>query len=1383
MTAGRRFAVAALVLVLMSAGGHAVPAEAAACTRSWALPVDGTWTDAARWSPAGVPGPTDDVCITLAGTYTVTLNGGRSIRSLTLGDAANAGVQTLWIQGTAAQAALLTSSSGITSWGSMRLESTGGAQASGLSLVSGVLTNWGTLEVSTGSGGSRQVSASLVNHGRVVLGTSTQFQKNLGVYTNDGVFAVTPGNLLTIIGLSQTFNQNGGTLSLGGLELTSATFNFNGGSIAGTPVLLNAALNIGPGSTGTASFSMRGSSPLSGDVAAGQRVLVHGTTASRAILTAATGFTNAGNITLESLSGTASVADLTVASGILTNLGTIDIQPGAGGFRTVSASLANRGTVNVNTRTTLSKQSGTYSNEGAFNVLPGSVLTIAGQSQVFNQSGGTLSAGGSFDGTSMSFAFNGGAVNGTPVLNNSALILGAGAGAGSFSLRGEIGNTLSGNISPAQTVRVNGTAATHAVLTAAAGFTNAGTIVLENLSGGPVSTLRVSAGVLTNTGTLIFSPGSGGLRKLEADLANEGTINVDADTILAKPGAVYTNRGTVNVSASPAAQTLNVLGGTFTQLPGGSLAGGGRIDLNDSDFFGAATIQVTARNNGRMNPGLSPGKLNVAGDYAQTTAGVLNIEIGGYVPGVGHDQLNVSGVATLAGTLDVRLVNGFRPQPCDRFQIVTYGSRSGTLGALSGMDLGGGLFLRPVYTAGDLSLVAVTSLQTINLSPSSLVLEEGGAPATYQVCLASRPTAAVVVTLVPDGQVTLSSPNLVFNPSNWEQVQSVMVTAVDHPTFVGPHTGMIGHTSRSADAAFDNLGLPTVAAQIADNQSPPPANRAPTASAGGPYAVAEGDSVLLTGSGSDLDGDALSFAWDLNNDGMFETAGQSVLFSAAGRGGPGSQVVAVQVCDGRASCAIDRVTISLVNAVPMVTATGAATNEGATATVAATFADPGALDTHSAVVGWGDGTSTSLPAVTSPFSATHIYGDNGVYPATVAVTDGDGGTGVATATITVTNVAPSLRLDRTGAISFPNGLLAFTGRVGVTQTHAAVAVDPGSDDLAFTWSLGPTRTIFNHGTISDLLPSPGGAFPFSATDSISASFAAPGVYSVTVGLRDDDGGSAFDGLPKVVTDNCACPVGRGSWGRQFAAGAKQKMPDPRLQLYLRIVGFVSGVFGPGDGVALTTSADARRVLEPPQQGSGGSRTGNRVPRPGQQGPSGSGSSSSGSNPSRRRPGLCPTGSAAGSGTGSGSGSGGSTGTGSGSRTGTHGTGRATAPGASPRERALSQTLAAWLNYARGAIDWGDLVDIDRDGRGDLTFGALIGQVEGVLKKANASEPDLERAASLARAANLHHRHGRDCDGGSGTASGSGSGTGSDTQTATMSRNTKRTASSRGTRGR
>ncbi len=84
-------------------------------------------------------------------------------------------------------------------------------------------------------------------------------------------------------------------------------------------------------------------------------------------------------------------------------------------------------------------------------------------------------------------------------------------------------------------------------------------------------------------------------------------------------------------------------------------------------------------------------------------------------------------------------------------------------------------------------------------------------------------------------------------------------------------------------------------------------NVAPSVEAGGPYAVVEGSSVTLTAAGSDPDGDALTYEWDLDGNGSYETSGQSVTFSAAGLEAPDSRTVSVRVSDGRATATDDAV--------------------------------------------------------------------------------------------------------------------------------------------------------------------------------------------------------------------------------------------------------------------------------------------------------------------------------------------------------------------------------------------------------------------------------------------------------------------------------------------
>lgn len=73
-------------------------------------------------------------------------------------------------------------------------------------------------------------------------------------------------------------------------------------------------------------------------------------------------------------------------------------------------------------------------------------------------------------------------------------------------------------------------------------------------------------------------------------------------------------------------------------------------------------------------------------------------------------------------------------------------------------------------------------------------------------------------------------------------------------------------------------------------------NMAPVANAGGPYGpVIVGESITLNGSGSDRNGDAITFSWDLNGDGTADATGAtpSVSFATAG-----SHTITLTASDG-----------------------------------------------------------------------------------------------------------------------------------------------------------------------------------------------------------------------------------------------------------------------------------------------------------------------------------------------------------------------------------------------------------------------------------------------------------------------------------------------------
>ena len=93
-------------------------------------------------------------------------------------------------------------------------------------------------------------------------------------------------------------------------------------------------------------------------------------------------------------------------------------------------------------------------------------------------------------------------------------------------------------------------------------------------------------------------------------------------------------------------------------------------------------------------------------------------------------------------------------------------------------------------------------------------------------------------------------------------------------------------------------------------------NVAPTANAGGPYFTFDDTPITLTGSGSDVAGaaDPLSFAWDLDNNGSFETAGQNAVFNPQALGFTGTQTRTVQlrVTDGDGGQTVATTTVELL---------------------------------------------------------------------------------------------------------------------------------------------------------------------------------------------------------------------------------------------------------------------------------------------------------------------------------------------------------------------------------------------------------------------------------------------------------------------------------------
>jgi len=101
---------------------------------------------------------------------------------------------------------------------------------------------------------------------------------------------------------------------------------------------------------------------------------------------------------------------------------------------------------------------------------------------------------------------------------------------------------------------------------------------------------------------------------------------------------------------------------------------------------GNGLTQGWVLNDGVVSPGASPGFLDVSGDFEQTANGRLEIEIAGTQAGTEFDQLRVAGVAQLAGTLEVSLIDGYEPIVGQEFEVLAATSVVGEFDAVSSSE-------------------------------------------------------------------------------------------------------------------------------------------------------------------------------------------------------------------------------------------------------------------------------------------------------------------------------------------------------------------------------------------------------------------------------------------------------------------------------------------------------------------------------------------------------------------------------------------------------------------------------------------------------------------------------------------------------------------------
>jgi hypothetical protein len=570
-------------------------------------------------------------------------------------------------------------------------------------------------------------NAPLLNQGQILSdsagGTITI---NVAAWTNTGTIRVASGASASLLGAWNTLNpivyQGTGTLLFGGTWSYAFPITCNGGTLTlegnwsttAAITATNATLNLGSGGTwnndGTISATNctvnLGSSFTAAQLGVFERtggtVNLIGTLLNTGLSfvlgpdtgswVLAGGTIQGGTITESGASGLL----LTTQGGTLNAVtfnGSLSLSGGANMNLTVAGNFTLNGSIYVGGATLLDYGTLTFG-------IPSDLESVTGASIVFGYSQYnrilTSSVSVTFGKNVLIHGQSGGIVG---AFVNDGTISADVAGGTIFmdehdwTNAGTVEATAGGNL-----VALPGTNDTSGTLTGGKWIASDGTLLL------------LGANIGTNAATIILSGPSGSFQDYGGDALANLSTNASSGQLTIRGGyhenvtGSLTNAGQIEILFGG---TLTV-GGVYTQtagttlLSGGTLAANPTVDIEGGVLTGTGTIQANLNNAGLVQPGGAgaPGVLIVVGNYVQTSAGVLDIDIGGTAPGTQFDQIKIGGQAMLDGTLNVTLVNGFTVMVNDRFRILTFSSVLGDFATEDGVAK-----LDPVFYANSLTLV------------------------------------------------------------------------------------------------------------------------------------------------------------------------------------------------------------------------------------------------------------------------------------------------------------------------------------------------------------------------------------------------------------------------------------------------------------------------------------------------------------------------------------------------------------------------------------------------------------------------------------------------------------------------------------------------------
>ena len=308
-------------------------------------------------------------------------------------------------------------------------------------------------------------------------------------------------------------------------------------------------------------------------------------------------------------------------------------------------------------------------------------------------------------------------------------------------------------------------------------------------------------------------------------------------------------------------------------------------------------------------------------------------------------------------------------------------------------------------------------------------------------------------------------------------------------------------------------------------------NDAPVADAGTPQTVAEGAAVTLTGTGTDPEGESLTYAWS-------QTGGTpSVTLTGADTASASftaptqltqdtTLTFTLTVTDARGATGTDTVTVTVTaNDAPVADAgTPQTVVEGAAVTLTGTGTDP---EGESLSYAWSQTggtpsvTLTGADTASASFTAPTQLTENAVLTFTLTVTDARGATGTDTVTVTVTAGANDAPVADAGA---PQTVVE-----GAAVTLTGTGADPEGESLTYAWSQTggtPSVTLTGADTASASFTAPTQltedttlTFTLTVTDARGAT--GTDTVTVTVTAGSNDAPVADAGAPQTVAEGAA----------------------------------------------------------------------------------------------------------------------------------------------------------------------------------------------------------------------------------------------------------------------